>query len=145
MRIWLTAFLTMGFVLTSGLSIAEPFVVSDPYPRTGEQPAEFVIVAGQLKFSVPAEKLPDGTVRLKFDLSRLPDGESVLSIKAVDRMKGTESEAVSLRVMKDGKNVTLLREQKVEPAKEKRPPSRTIPGLLSRSSTPETVLFPHGH
>ena len=129
-RLGLAVFLVAGFLLTSVLSIAEPFVVSDPYSRTGEQPAEFVIVAGQLKFSVPAEKLPDGTVRLKFDLSRLPDGESTLSIKAVDRLKQTESEAVSLKVRKDGKNVTLLREQKAESAKEKRPPSRTIPGLL---------------
>jgi hypothetical protein len=122
---------------------AEPFLVSDPYPRGKKQPTEFTVVAGALTFSVPAEKLPDGRVRLKFDLKRLPDGQYLLQIKAVNRIRRQQSQTVSVWLLKkNGKEVTLgappeARTEKDIPAKdipaEKKliPPSRTIPNLLS--------------
>jgi hypothetical protein len=121
---------TVLFLLASALCFAEPFLVSDPYPKKGDQPTRFSIVAGQLKLSVPAEKLPDGTVRLRFDLSQLPDGEQILEIKAVNEVKKTESGSVSIRLLKkNGKEVTLVAPRE-ESEKQKIPPSRSIGGLL---------------
>ena len=124
------AWLVIVSLLTSALCYGEPFLVSDPYGKTEDQPTRFSIVAGELRFSIPAEKLPDGTVRLRFDLSKLPDGEHTIEIKAVNESRQTESEPVSLKLLKkNGQGVTLLASQG-KPEKEKIPPSRTIPGLL---------------
>jgi len=121
---------TALFLLASAICFAEPFLVSDPYPKRGDQPTRFSIVAGQLKFSVPAEKLPDGSVRLRFDLSQLPDGEQVLAITAVNEVKKTESGSVSIRLLKkNGKEVTIVTRRE-ESEKQKIPPSRSIGGLL---------------
>ena len=50
-------------------STGEPFLISDPYPNKEDQPTRFVIIAGKLNYSVPAQKLSDGSVRLRFDVS----------------------------------------------------------------------------
>lgn len=129
-RLLFGAWLVVVSLLTSALCFGEPFLVSDPYGKTEDQPTRFSIVAGKLTFSIPAEKLPDGTVRLRFDLSKLPDGEHTMEIKAVNEAKQTESEPASLKVLKkNGQGVTLSAPQG-KSEKEKIPPSRTIPGLL---------------
>ena len=116
---------------------AEPFLVCDPYPKGRDQPTEFSIIVGKLNFSVPAEKLPHGAVRLKFDLVQLPDGEHILKIKAVNRLTRKESEIVAQRLFKkNGKEVTIGGRPPEEPTREKAPaknlipPSRTIPNLI---------------
>jgi hypothetical protein len=87
-------------------------------------------VDGKLKFSIPAEKLPDGAVRLRFDLSELPTGEHRIEIKAVNESRQTESEPVLLNLLKKNGQVVILLAPEGKPEKEKIPPSRTIPGLL---------------
>lgn len=121
---------------------AAPFLVSDPYPKSGPQPTEFEVSSSQPKFSVPVERVPGGTVRLRLDLSRFPDGEQVIEIRAVNTTKTPrqESKAVSVRFLKNGKEVTLLPQSKPEPVKgasqpeghtgrAKREPTRSVPGL----------------
>ena len=84
-------------------------------PKTGHQPTRFVIVAGKLRYSVPARKLPDGRVYLRFDLSLLPDGEHTVNVRAIDdRAQGESNQAGE--VVKTGQKVTLLAlPEKVEP------------------------------
>ena len=108
---------------------AEPFLVSDPYAKSDEQPTEFRVTNGGETLRVPAERLDDGTVRLKLDLSKLPDGEQSLEIRAVRLPKGEESDPVSVRILKNGKEVTMLVPKRQEQVREKRGPSRAIPGM----------------
>ncbi len=120
---------TVSF-LTSAPCFGEPFLVSDSYGKTDGQPTGFFIIAGKLKFSIPAEKLADGTVRLRFDLSKLPDGEHTIEVKAVNESRNTVSEPVSLKLVKKDGQVVIQTAPRGTPEKEKIPPSRTIPGLL---------------
>jgi hypothetical protein len=128
-------FVTLLFLAST--LYAEPFLTSGSYPKGPYQPTEFTIVVGKLAFSVAAEKLPDGAVRLKFDLAQLPDGEHTLEIKAVNGATGRESEAVSLRLFKkNGKEVVLETPpeeptKNAPPAKKLIPPSRTIRNLIT--------------
>ncbi|MGA2109239.1 MAG: hypothetical protein ABSH25_16530 [Syntrophorhabdales bacterium] len=123
-------------------STGEPFLICDPYPNTGDQPTRFAVVAGNLKYSVPPQWLPDRSVRLKFDLSRLPDGEHTVKVTAIDDRNHRESDSIRLKLVKTGKKVTLLTSpQEAEPPavpekpqKGKVPPSRIPRGLLR---TPE--------
>jgi hypothetical protein len=109
----------VGLLVVPTLVQAEPFVVSDPYPAWDEQPAEFRIV---LSFTVPAHKLPDGSVMLMFDAAQLPDGEYRLAVSAVSGADRMESPATSAKLVKTGSKI------KVEQAKEKIAPTR-IDGL----------------
>lgn len=131
-RWWKLFFVVWSVVVTlsvSGFCFGEPFLVSDPYGKTEDQPTGFTVVVGKLEFSIPAEKLSDGTVRLKFDLGKLPDGEQTIEIKAVNESTRAESQPVSVQLLKkDGKVVMEIAPEK-KPEKEKIPPSRTIPGL----------------
>jgi hypothetical protein len=123
-------------------STGEPFLICDLYPNTGDQPTRFAVVAGNLKYSVPPQWLPDRSVRLKFDLSRLPDGEHTVKVTAIDDRNHRESDSIRLKLVKTGKKVTLLTSpQEAEPPavpekpqKGKVPPSRIPRGLLR---TPE--------
>ena len=131
--------IALVFVIVSFLTstlYAEPFLISGSYPKGPYQPTEFTIVVGRLSLSVPAEKLPDGAVRLKFDLARLQDGEHILEIKAVDRPTGRYSETVLVKLLKkNGKEVTLETPQDeptadTGPVKKLIPPSRTPRNLI---------------
>ena len=90
-------------------SSGEPFLISDPYPNDKNQPTRFVIVEGEYKYNTPAQKLPDGGVRLRFDLSLLPDGEHTVYVRAIDDRKHRESNSTPLRLVKIGEKVTLLK------------------------------------
>ena len=128
-------------VLCSSIpSFAGPFLVSNPYPKGRGQPTRFDVVCGELRFSAAPENLADGGKRLRFDLSRLPNGDLTLEIKAVDKRLRRESKPVTIRLHKNGKDVTLLPDVSepspqavppVPPEKEKIQPSRTFPGHLS--------------
>jgi hypothetical protein len=119
-------------------SAGEPFLICDPYPNTGDQPTRFLIVVGKLKYSVPPQWLPDRSVRLKFDLSQLPDGEHTVNVMAIDDRNRGESGSIRLKLVKTGTKVTLLTSpEKAEPPapaekqqKGKIPPSRIPRGLL---------------
>ena len=119
-------------------ALGEPFLVSDPYPNTERQPARFAIAAGKQKFSVPAEKQEDGSVRLKFDLALLRDGEQIIEIRAIDDRKHWGSKTTALKVVKKGSDVKISTPpEKIAPPappqkvqKTKIPPSRRIDGLL---------------
>jgi hypothetical protein len=119
-------------------SSGEPFLVSDPYPKTGGQPTRFAIVVGILKYSVPAQKLPDGRVCFRFDVSRLPDGEYTVNVRAIDDRTHGESKSTPVKLVKTGEKVTLIAlPEKAEPPappkkreKAKIPPSRIPKGLL---------------
>lgn len=137
------ACLAIGLFVAAPLSHAEPFLISDAYPTSRKKPTDFDIVSGKLKFSVPAEKLADGAVRLRFDLAKLPDGEHTIEIRAVNNNKKArmESIVVQAKVVKDGKEVVLLSPvlksaidsqatKELEPAKDKISPSRNIRGIL---------------
>jgi hypothetical protein len=110
----------------------EPFLISDPYQKTDDQPTEFRIISESVNVTVPADKHTNGTVKLRYDLGGLPDGEHVLQIIAVDKVKGRESEPTVMKVMKRGKDVTILPmpSPSIEPPSKQRPPSRSIPGLI---------------
>jgi hypothetical protein len=130
LRIFLfSAWLVVAILFTQGLCFGEPFLVSDPYAKTKDQPMRFSVVAGKLKFTVPAEKLSDGTVRLRFDLGKLPDGEHNIEIKAVNDSAQRESEPVSMQILKKNGEVLTLTAPQGKLEKEKIPPSRAIPGL----------------
>lgn len=122
-------------------SFAEPFLVSDPYPKGQNQPTQFDVVCGELKFSVPPESLADGGKRLRLDLSRLPDGDLSLEIKAVNGSFRRESKPVTIHLRKNGRDVILL-PAAIEPPlsqmpppvpreKQKIPPSRTFSDHLN--------------
>jgi hypothetical protein len=80
---------------------------------------------------VPADKSPNGIVKLRYDLSNLPDGEQILEITAVDKVKGKESEPTKMKIIKKGKEVTMvpLPSPSNESPRMQRPPSRAIPGV----------------
>ncbi len=111
---------------------------SSPIPiRTrGSQPTRFIVVAGKHKFSVPAHKLPDGTVCLKFDLAKLPDGEYTVHVRAIDDHKHWESNSTSVKLTKNGNKVTYPPPppppEKTAPVKVKISPSRVPGGLLKQ-------------
>jgi hypothetical protein len=119
------------FFVTS-LCFGEPFLVSDPYPKSDEQPTDFRIVSQSLNVMVPAEKSPNGIVKLRYDLFNLPDGEHILEITAIDKARGKESVPTVMKIMKKGKDVTIvpLPSPPSEPLNTQRPPSRAIPGIL---------------
>lgn len=51
------------------------FLTSDPYPLTGAQPEKFIIVLdGAAKVESTPEKIPDGRLRLRYDISSLGTG-----------------------------------------------------------------------
>jgi hypothetical protein len=130
---WWKLFFVTGLVVVfffpPEFCVGEPFLVSDPYGKSEDQPTRFTVLAGKLEFSVPAEKLSDGTVRLKFDLGKLTDGEQTVEIKAVNESTRAESQPVSVRVLKKDGKVVIVTTPEKKPEKEKIPPSRTIPGL----------------
>lgn len=125
-------------------SFGRPFLVSDPYPKWQNQPTRFDFVSGKLRFSRPAEDLPNGRKRLKLDLSSLPDGELTLEIKAVNVRLRIESKPVAVHLFKKGQDVRLLPAPpaapppppkappppQAPPEKQKIPPSRTYQGHL---------------
>jgi hypothetical protein len=53
-----------------------------------------------------------------------------MEIKAVDESMQTESDTVSLKLLKKNGQAVILSTPEGKPEKEKIPPSRTIPGLL---------------
>ncbi len=123
------AWLAAVFLFATELCSAAPFLVCDPYSKEGEQPTGFFVASGKLTFSTPAERLPNGAVRLKFDLGNLPDGEHKVEVRAVNESTGAKSEPVHVQILKkDGQAVILATPQPI-PEKQKIPPSRTIPGL----------------
>ena len=135
-----TGLFLAGLILVISIpSFAAPFLVSDPYPKGQNQPTQFDVVCGELKFSAAPETLPHGGKRLRFDLSRFPDGDLTLEIKAVDKRLRRESKPVTIRLHKNGTDVTLLparivppppQPPQATPEKRKIPPSRTFQGRL---------------
>jgi len=117
--------LTVLLMATPALLIAQPFLVSDPYPAKEVQPTKFVVTIGLKSFDVVPEKNPDGSSFLKYDLSRLPDGIHTVKVKAVNSALKQESPEVSLPLQKTGSKVTRARDEG-----EKLAPSRTFPGYI---------------
>ena len=113
------AWLVFVSLFMAAFSFGEPFLVCDPYTKEKEQPTGFSVVAGKLTFSDPAEKLHDGSVRLKFDLRKLPDGEHRVEIKAVNEIAKTESESVSVQILKKEGQAVILTTPQTKPEKEK--------------------------
>jgi len=123
-------------------SSGEPFLISDPYPKTGDQPTRFVVVAGKLRYSVPAQKLPDGRVYLRFDVSRLPDGEHTVNVTAINDRTHGESNSTPVKLVKIGQKVTLLAlPEKAEPPA---PPEEQQKAKISPSRMPKGLLRPPG-
>jgi hypothetical protein len=125
---------TCGFLCYFFIAIvcfSEPFLVSDSYLKD-EQPTEFQIVSKSINITVPAEKHPNGTVKLRFDLADIPDGEHVFEIIAIDKIRGKKSEPTVMKLLKKGKEVTILPlpSPVIEPANKQRAPSRAIPGSI---------------
>lgn len=120
----ISAFALIGLLIVPALVHAEPFVECDPYPAGVDQPTEFRIV---LSFSVPAHKLPDGSVTLKLDAASLPDGEYRLDVAAVGADK-SESSATSAKLLKTGNDIKVepikAEQAKAERVKEKIAPTR---------------------
>jgi hypothetical protein len=56
-------------LLMSGVSIAAPFIVSDPYPLTENQPESFAILVGDQTTVVPIAKTATGEAYLKYDVA----------------------------------------------------------------------------
>jgi hypothetical protein len=104
--------------------------VCDPYPKGREQPTGFSVVAGKLTFQDRPEDLPDGSLRLKFDLGKLPDGEHKIEVRAVNEITKSSSEPASVQILKKDGQAVVVTTPQTKQEKEKIPPSRTIPGLL---------------
>ena len=123
-------------------SWGEPFLISDPYPKNADQPTRFAIVAGKLRYVVPAQKLPDGSVRLRFDVSVLPDGEHTMNVTAIDDRNHGESDSMRLKLVKTGKEVTLLTPpEEAEPSPS---PENQQKAKVSPSRIPRGLLRPPG-
>ena len=124
------ACLAVASPFMSGLSFGEPFLVCDPYPKSSPQPTKFSISIGEQTFPALAEKLADGSVRLKYDLANLPEGEHTLEIRAVNESGNGQSEPASISLLKKNGKVVVLPAPAKKTEKEKISPTRTIPGLL---------------
>lgn len=111
--------LFVAFSLLATVLHTEPFLLSGPYTKGRDQPTDFSIVTGKLSLLVPAEKVPDGTVRLKLDLTQFPDGEHLLKIKAVNTPKRIESEIISVNLVKKNEKGISIKTPHDEP-----PPTR---------------------
>ena len=117
--------LTVLLMATPALLIAQPFLVSDPYPAKEVQPTKFVVTIGGKSFDVVPEKNPDGSSFLKYDLSRLPDGLHRVKVKAINGVLKQESSEMTISLQKTGSNVTRAKDEG-----EKLAPSRTFPGYI---------------
>lgn len=75
----------------SAPAFSAPFLASEPYPAGSPQPDEFAIAIGGQAAPVisPAFKEPDGSVRLKYDLSGLT-GPKAITVRTV--ASGVQSE-----------------------------------------------------
>ena len=81
--------LFVGTMLLVGSLYAAPFLGSDPYELTENQPDEFVIMQpGKAAIVIPAFVLPDGRRMLKYDLAGTPVGRFKGEIKAVSALWG---------------------------------------------------------
>jgi hypothetical protein len=120
-----TIVLAVFLMATAGAVMAQPFLVSDPYPAKEVQPTKFVVTVGGKSFDVVPEKNPDGSSYLKYDLSQLPDGLHTVKVKAVNSTLKQESPEMSLSLQKTGSNVTRAKDES-----EKIAPSRTFPGYI---------------
>jgi len=111
---------------------ADPFLISDPYPEGPNQPTGFIIKAGASEHRSLPNKLPDGSVCLKFDLAKLSDGEQTLEVIAVrEGRKGTNSGSSSkVRVKKNGKDVVIAPSAQGAAPKAVIPPSRRYSGHI---------------
>lgn len=70
-------------LLVPGLSWASPFVVSDAYPVAAVQPDGFLVsMDGGALVESPADIVSAGSVRLKFDVGNLPEGNHTMAVKA---------------------------------------------------------------
>ena len=80
MKKWFGLFLLAPFAAS-----AAPYLVCDPYPATGPQPAEFVITLGSQEIVVPATPSDPGEaegVWMKWDLAGLAPGKRTVTVKA---------------------------------------------------------------
>ena len=115
--------LAVLLVAAPALLMAQPFLVSDPYPAKEVQPTKFVVTIGGKSVDVVPQKNTDGSSFLKYDLAQLPDGLHTVKVKAVNSALKQESPEMSLSLQKTGSNVTRAKDES-----EKIAPSRTFPG-----------------
>ena len=120
-----TIVLAVFLMVAAGAVMAEPFLVSDPYPAKEVQPTKFVVTVGGKSVDVAPQKNPDGSSFLKYDLSGLPEGFHTVKIKAVSSKSKLESPEVSIQLQKSGSKVTRAKDEN-----EKLAPSRTLPGYI---------------
>jgi hypothetical protein len=126
----LVLFACAALVLLTKSVSGQPILQSDPYPKSKDQPTEFRVVLDGVVNSVKPDILPDGSVRFRFDFIRVPDGEHVLTITARGKM-GVESEPISVRVLKNGKDLSMITPLKEQEKKDKKPPTRRISGMIN--------------
>ena len=124
------AVLTVAVLLSlafSGSCLAEPFLISDPYPAKGPQPTKFVVaVDGKSTTSAP-HRNADGSVVLKYDLGDLSDGTHTIVIKALNDAQALESGEIAYTFNKAGSRISGL---KVKEEKQKMAPSRSLGGYV---------------
>jgi hypothetical protein len=125
MALFRTIILVVLLAAAPAVLMAQPFLVSDPYPAKEVQPTKFVVTVGGKSFDVVPEKNPDGSSFLKYDLSHLPDGIHAVKVKAVNSTLNQESPEMSLSLQKTGSTVTRAKDES-----EKIAPSRTFPGYI---------------
>jgi hypothetical protein len=115
-------------LFTPGSSSGAPFLVCDPYPVKTNQPTHFVVIAGESWYIVRADKLPNGGVRLKFDISQLPDGEHALEVRAMNDHSHRVSPPTPFKLVKNGAKVTVpTAEPPGPPASTEEPPGPPAP------------------
>ena len=111
----------------SGSCLAEPFLISDPYPAKDPQPTTFVVtVDGQSSTSAP-HRSADGSLVLKYDLGDLPDGTHTIVIKALNDAQALESGEITYTFNKTGSRISDL---KVKEEKQRIAPSRSLGGYV---------------
>ena len=82
--------LVFVFLLTGKIACGAPFLVCDPYPTKGPQPAKFRITINGKVYESSLMRNPNGSVYLRYDIGNLPDGTYTASAIAVDS-EGAES------------------------------------------------------
>jgi hypothetical protein len=90
MRPGLIVLLVLGILLGfCAVGWSAPFLVCDPYPKTGTQPDSFTVVPdGGTPVSVPVTTNTDGSVSLHMDLAGISTGNHNYTVTAHSAMWG---------------------------------------------------------
>lgn len=101
----------IGLIFASMHAYAEPFVVSDPWPKGDKQPTHCRYrLNGGSEVDAEVEKLFDGSVRCMMDVTNATPGKNTLVVVAVNR--NVSPEDLSAPVNMDFDSSELSREAK---------------------------------